>query len=158
MLVRGSPPRLKESDPLPTLMAQLQVNINNVARCTIGSTKSDRLRVEDLLCAAGLPSLNRMVVYTVAMECWRALSLRDVSDGPLNPLGKLLSPSISDGSAPARTRAAQSGCLPPPTKYQVDSFTWWAYTCWNASPALRSASTVSAAKRAATELAASAPL
>ncbi len=165
-LVRGKigyacallPPRLKESDPHPTLMSQLQVNVNNVARSTIGCKKGDRLRIEDLLREAGLPSLNRMVVYAVAMECWRALSLRDVPDGPLNPLGELLSPPLSS-SAPSRsTRAALSGCLPPPTKFQVDTFTWWAYTCWNASPALRIASTVTAAKRAANELAASAPL
>ncbi len=153
------PPRLNESDPLPTLMSQLQVNMNNVARSTIGCKKSDRIRVEDLLQEAGLPSLNRMVVYTIAMECWRALSLRDVPDGPLNPLGTLLSPPNNSAiSARSCTRAAQSGCLPPPAKYQVDSFTWWAYTCWNAAPALRSATTMSAAKRAATELAAAAPI
>ncbi len=173
-LVRGKigyacavfPPRLKESDPLSSLMAQLQVNMNNVARSMIGCKKSDRLRIQDLLHEAGLSSLNRMVVYTVAMECWRALSLRDVPDGPLNPLGSLLSPpssnlnsnSNSNSNQFARTRAALSGCIPPPTKYQVDSFTWWAYTCWNSSPALRRATNVSAAKKAANELAASAPL
>ncbi len=149
------PPRLKEADPTPTHMAQLQVNMNNVARSTIGCRKSDRLRVEDLLCEARFPSLNRMVVYTVAMECWRALSLRDVPNGPLNPLGNLLSPIHTCRS---NTRAALSGCIPPPTKFQVDSFIWWAYTCWNASPALRMAATASDAKRAATELAESAPL
>ena len=157
-------PRLRSSDPTSSTMAQLQVCVNNVARATIGYKKSDRLRVEELLSEASFVSVNRLVIYSIAMECWRALSLRDVPDGPLNPLGKLLSPTINvnDLSSPtrsrARTRAAQSGCLPPPTKFQVDSFTWWAYTCWNASPALRSATTMSAAKRAANELAASAPI
>ncbi len=154
------PPRWRETDPLPTLMAQLQVNMNNVARSTIKCRKSDKITVANLLKESGFPSLNRMVVYTVAMECWRALSLRDVPGGPLNPLGSLLSPPDSDDgpSSRSRTRAALSGCLPPPSKVQVNSFTWWAYTCWNSSPALRMATNVSAAKKAANELAALTPL
>ena len=148
------PPRFSATDPSPTLMAQLQVCVNNVARATIRCNKCDKLRVEDLLNEAGFPSINRLVIYTIAMECWRALNLRDVTNGPLNPLGNILfPPSVCSG----RTRAAKSGCIPPPTKHQIDSFCWWAYTCWNSSPALRAAATVSAAKRAANELAASAP-
>ena len=150
------PPRLSDTDPLSTHMSQLQVCVNNVARATIGSSKSEKIRVEDLLHEAGFPSINRLVVYSIAMECWRALNLRDVHDGPLNPLGNILSPPSSPCSG--RTRAAASGCIPPPSKYQVESFSWWAYTCWNSSPSLRAAATVSAAKRAANELAASAPL
>ncbi len=148
------PPRF--GDPSSSsLMSKLQVCVNNVARSTIGSKKSDKLKVEDLLQEAGFPSINRLVIYSIAMECWRALNLRDVSDGPLNPLGNILSPP---STCSGRTRAATSGCIPPPTKHQVDSFCWWAYTCWNLSPSLRAATTVSAAKRAANELAASAPL
>ena len=147
-------PRFKDSDPTSTVMAQLQVCVNNLARATIGITKSDRLKVEDLLSEAGFESVNRMVVYSIAMECWRALNLRDVVGGPLNPLGTMLSPTASSSS---RTRAAVNGCLPPPTKYQTDTFAWWAYTCWNASPLLRAATTVSAAKRAAKLLAENAP-
>ncbi len=136
-------------------MNQLQVNINNAARAILGVKNSDKIRVEELLEEASLPSLNRLVIYTIAMECWRALSLRDVPNGPLNPLGALLSRSRSRNS---RTRAATSGCLPPPAKHLVHSFTWWSYTCWNSSPELRAAKTVSAAKRAADKLAAMAPL
>ncbi len=151
------PPRFLTTDPTNVLMQQLQVGVNNVARATLRTKKTDRLHVEELLSEAGFPSLNRLVIYTIAMECWRALSLRDVPpDGPLNPLGALLSPPPSTLSV-SRTRAATSGCLPPPTKHQVNSFIWWAYTCWNSSPLLRSATNVSAAKRAAIKLAASAP-
>ena len=148
-------PRFSDADPTSTLMHQLQVNMNNVARAMVGAKKSDKIRVENLLEEASLPSINRLVIYTIAMECWRALTLRDVTDGPLNPLGALLSgPRICNSC----TRAATSGCLPPPTKHLVNSFTWWSYTCWNSSPELRAALTVSAAKRAANELANSAPL
>ena len=93
------------------------------------------------------------------MECWRALRLRDVPNGPLNPLGSLLSPPPTDTESKAPpTRAVKSGCIPPPAKHQIDSFTWWGYTCWNSSPLLRLAPTVSAAKRAAAVLAAAAPI
>ncbi len=150
------PPRLSADDPNPSLMSQLQVNINNVARATIGAKKSDKIHVEDLLAEAGFPSLNKLVVYTIAMECWRALNLRDVPNGPLNPLGSLLKNNEASVTN-TRTRAAKTGCLPPPAKYQVDSFTWWGYTCWNSSPPLRAATTVTAAKKAANEFIESVP-
>ena len=152
------PPRLKPTDSSNELMSQLQVGINDVARAIVGSRRSDKIKVEDLLQKAGFNSVNRMVIYAIAMECWRALNLRDVSDGPLNPLGTILSPPTASNDVVPRTRSVASGCLPPPTKKQVCTFTWWAHTCWNVSPLLRSATTLSAAKRAAKELAASAPI
>ncbi len=148
-------PRLNSSDPTSLLLSQLQVNINKLAMATIGAKRSERRRVEDILNEAGFESLNRLTVYSIAMECWRALSLRDVPNGPLNPLGTVLT---SNNKPYFPTRANTSGCLPPPTKYQVDAFSWWAYTCWNLSPSLRSATTLSAAKRAAKLLAEEAPL
>ncbi len=103
-------PRFSDGDPTSTLMHQLQVKVNNVPRAMIGAKKSDKIRVEDLLEEASLPSINRLVIYTISMECWQALSLRDVPNGPLNPLGALLSESRTCNS---RTRAGTSGCLPP---------------------------------------------
>ncbi len=152
-------PRFNPSDPTPTLMAQLQVSVNDLARAMVGAKRCDRLKVEDLLSEAGLISVNRLVIYSIAMECWRALSQRDVPDGPLNPLGLIMSCSNpnTNSTHSTRTRAAANGCLPPPTKVHVESFIWWAHICWNLSPPLRSAANVSAAKRAANELAASAP-
>ena len=154
------PPRLKPTDPTNILMSKLQVGINDVARATIGSRRSDRLKVEDLLQEAGFSSLNRMTVYAIAMECWRALNLRDVTDGPLNPFGMLLTcpNSVNDAAfTHTCTRSVTSGCLPLPTKHQACTFIWWAHTCWNLSPLLRSAKTVSAATRATKELATSVP-
>ncbi len=157
------PPRFKAEDTSPSLMAKLQVNVNDVARAMIGAKRSDKIHTEDLLKESGLPSINRLVIYTIAMECWRALKLRDVPNGPMNPLGNLLSPPTAATSADnkplrTRTRAENSGCIPPPARYQINSFTWWAYTCWNSSPLLRLAPTVSAATSASTELAAAAPI
>ncbi len=54
---------------------------------TIGVKKTDRRIVEDIPNKAGFTSLNRMVLYSIVMECWRTLSLQDVPNGPLNPLG-----------------------------------------------------------------------
>ncbi len=151
------PPRFKASDPTNVLISQLQVNVNNAARAILGSSKSDQVKEEDFLNKTGLPSINRKIVYTIAMECWRALNLCDVPNGPLNPLGCILSPPSSTYSSSQRTRAATSGCIPPPAKHLVESFSWWAYTCCNSSSPLRSANTVFSAKRAANELAASCP-
>ncbi len=103
-------PRFESSDPTSAPMAQLQVAVNDLARSIIGTKRSDRLKVEELLPDAGLISVNRLVIYTIATECWRALNQRDVSHGPLNPLGLLLN---CPNSIPVRTRAAANGCLPP---------------------------------------------
>ncbi len=146
-------PRLKSTDPTTAAMAKLQVSVNDLARATVGANRSDRLKVEDLLEEDGFESVNRTIIYSIAMECWRALNYRDVPNGPLTPLGDILSGPCSSSSSNPRTRSAANGCLPPPTKYQMDTFTWWAHTCWNASPLLRSAPTVSAAKKAAKMLA-----
>ncbi len=102
------PPRFSSSDPTNVLMQQIQVGINTVARATLKTKKTDRTHVEDLLSIAGLPSLNRLVIY--AMECWRALSLRDAPNCPLNPLGTLLSPPTSTSSTirTTHTRAVTS--------------------------------------------------
>ncbi len=112
------PPRFGPADTTNVLMLQLQVGVNNVARVTIGSRRSDRLKVSDLLQEAGLPSVNRMTIYAIAMECWRALNLRDVPNSPLNPLGTILSPPDDVvgplGPRPrTRTRTVASGSLPP---------------------------------------------
>ncbi len=111
-------PRFNSSDPTSALMAQLQVAVNDLARATIGTKRSDRLKVGELLSEAGLISVNRLVIYSIAMECWRALSQRDVPHGPLNPLGLLMTCSNSI-SAPARTRSATNGCLPPPRNFML---------------------------------------
>ncbi len=104
-------PRLNDSDPCSTFVAQLQVCICNLARATVGVKKSDRLKVEDLLHKAGFEMVNRKVMYSIAMECWRVLSLRDVPDGPLNPLGAIL---FTNSSRSLHTRWANSDCLSPP--------------------------------------------
>ncbi len=117
-------PRLNDSDATSTIMAQFQVRIYDLARATIGTKKSDRLRVEDLLSEAGLESLNRMIIYSIVMECWCALSPRDMPNGPLNPLGSILSTPINSSMATSsRTRSANKCCFPP-TKFRMDMFTW----------------------------------
>ncbi len=163
-LVRGKlgyaclilPPRLKESDPTNQLMAKLQVCINDIGRAIIGCKRSEKKRVEDILIESELPSINRLIIRTVCVEAWKALNFRDTPDVGLTPLGNLL---LSNCAPPrSNTRAASSGCLPPPSKRPMESFPWWAYTCWNRSLPLRTAPTLAAAKRAANELAMSAPI
>ena len=163
------PPRMTEHDPQNVLMHKLQVSLNDVARSIIGCSRSDKIKVEELLQRSGMPSLNRMVVETIGAECWKALRMRDSPDLPLTPLGQLL--DVSSALPPAttsynngtcsvsvrKTRAGASGSIPPPTKIQVEAFTWWAYRLWNSSMALRTAPTLTAARSAASSAAQAVP-
>ena len=51
-----------------SLMAALQVRVNDVARVICGSSQSDQRTVADLLKSSGLPSVNRLVIKSIAVE------------------------------------------------------------------------------------------
>ncbi len=156
-------PRLKKTDPLNAQMCFLQTAVNDVGRAMIGSRRRDMKNVKEVLEESGMPSVNKLIVKAIGTACWKALKVTDTVNGPLNPLGNLLlsrNPSSSSAN-PRRTRAGLSGCLPPlpppPAKTKINSFVWRAHLLWNGSPSLRSAPTLSAASRAANDLAVSAP-
>ncbi len=149
------PPRMCEQAPKNVLMNKIQVALNDVGRAIVGCRRSEKIKVEDILDESSIPSLNKIVIETIGIECWKALNIRDAPDLPLNPLGNLLT---VNKVAVRKTRADTSNSLPPPTKIQSESFMWWAYTMWNSSLPLRSAPTLNAAKSAAVAVAATAPI
>ncbi len=151
-------PRLLSTDPVNRDMAAIQVAINDCSRAIIGSNRCERQPVQELLDRTGLPSLNRLVVQNIAVEAWKGINyVNDSSDGSKIPIGEILCPP-KQGNRNRITRATSSNCIPPPTKYKTDTFAWYAYTIWNLSPTLRSAPTLSAARKAAKELAMTAPI
>ena len=109
--------------------------LNDVGRYIIGSSRSDRKSVEEVLDESGMPSVNKLIVKAIAMACWKAIRVTVTPNGPLNPLGSLLySRDPSSSSNPRRTRAGRSGCLPLPAKTRINSFAWWAHLLWNEFP------------------------
>jgi hypothetical protein len=90
-----------------------------------------------------------MIEKAVAMEAWNAFHSSDGDDGARYPIGAL----IFDGTDRCRnTRAVMAG------KVQillqgVTTFATHTAQIWNASPALRTAETRSAARQAASDLA-----
>ena len=142
-------------------MASLQVAVNDVGRSAIHSSRSDRKPVEELLKESRRPSMNRLVIETIGVECWKALRLSDVPNGPLNPLGIILSPTGSPAlvrASHSRTRAATTGSIAPPAKRQVESFVWQAYHIWNSNLDLRKSPTLAAARRASSTIAMVSPI
>ncbi len=165
-------------------LARIPTAINDSARSITGSSRVDRLAVEEILQKSKLPSLNRLVVRNIALECWKGMRVNDGPDGTLNPVGKLLlgagaaataaatAATAAGGAAAAGTPAATTtpaaahritrqrvaGLLKPPTKVNVYSFVWHAVQVWNSSPELRLAKNLSEAKRASDKLAASMPI
>ncbi len=152
------PPRFCVKDPVCSLMADLQIAVNDVGRAMIGSSRSDRKKVEEVLSESNLPSINRLVIETIGVECWKALRTSDVPNGPLNPLGDILCPSSTLAMATGRTRAAATGSIAPPAKKQVASFIWGAYRAWNSNLDLRKSTTLNAAKNASASFALSSPI
>ncbi len=141
-------PRLTTDEPVTSATNKLQTCINDAARIISGTTLSDKIRTETLLLRTGLPSLNRLVIKSIAIECWRALSMG-------TPLGSL----ISGGHKASRpTRMTVSDKLAPPFRFPRDSMAWHAVRIWNMSDELRSAATIYSAKRAATRFSLTCPL
>ena len=153
-LAASIPPRFSVEDPLHGGLHDLQVCINSAARAILRETQGNRTSVATLLARTGLPSLNGLMVRTVAVECWRALNVLDGPDAQPSLLADLIG---VPGSGTRLTRFNIAGMLSPPST-STDTLVWAAYRAWNLSENLRQAATLSSAKRAAISLAALAPL
>ena len=147
-------PRLLETDPVQKDLAAIQTAVNDCARAIIGSRRSDKLPIPALLEKAGVPSVNHLIIEQLAVETWKGMNYE--SNGVRLPIGQILCPPRIPPSR--QTRASSSNCIPPPTKFKSDTFAWFAYRLWNTSPTLRLAPTLTAARKAAKELAAAAPI
>ncbi len=141
-------PRLTEDEAVVTATQKLQVCINNAARVVLNISKADKIHTATLLAKTGLPSLNRLLVKSIAIECWRALNM-------CTPLGNV----ICGGRKPCRpTRMGSSGKLNPPFKFPRASMAWHAVRLWNLHEELRSAPNLNCAKRVAERIASTCPL
>ena len=116
------------------------------------------VRMDTLLSKSCLASYNRMAVKAIAVETWKAVHSCDGPNGARNPLGALLTssccrPSSESNNARFTTRSATNGLLPYPMRHFIPTFACHARRIWNASLSLRTATSLTAAKKAATELA-----
>jgi hypothetical protein len=137
-----------------TLNHQTQVAYNRVARSITGCRLRDRISTKDLLERAGIPSLNEMIVSSVAMETWNARHSYDGGNGAKNYVGAII---FDQDRALKSTRAAAAGMVEVPLRGR-DTFVSSGARTWNSSEALREGSTRSSAKLAAKNLAARSPL
>ena len=113
----------------------LQSLLNSLARTLLGVRLADRLRSVDLLDRSGLPSLNQLVIRSAAMAAWQASR-----GGPLSHL--LVCHSDRSRGAANNLRVAADNSI------GAQNMT----ACWNASEALRNATTYHSAKVAAHKL------
>ena len=152
------PPRLGSYDAQPSAaLKSIQVSINDVARSITGKTRTDHVRVPDLLHNAGLPSLNEIVVRAVAMETWKANHSSDGGNGGRNPIGKIIFSSSPIVENERLTRSKTAGIVPNPLR-GTDTFAVHAVNMWNMSSDLRMAPTKHAAAAIAENLAKAAPI
>jgi hypothetical protein len=123
-----------------------QVALNDVARSIVGCKRSDRVKIEELLESARIPSFNRLVATATAMEAWKSFHSTDGGSGRRNPVGELLfSRTISSSSL---LRAATAREIHVPLQGHT-TLVGQATVIWNRVPELRLASTLAEAKRTA---------
>jgi hypothetical protein len=147
----ASPRLLSGEAPTPsTLYHQIQVAYNRVERSIAGIKIKDRVAIPDLLERAGMPSVNGMVVNAVAMETWNCRHSSDGGNGAQNFVGSLI---FGTGEAVKTTRAATAGMAVVPLRGR-DIFVSNGARTWNASGALREATSKSSARLAAKNIAA----
>jgi hypothetical protein len=108
------------------------------------------ITTKDLLERAGIPSLNEMIVSSVAMETWNARHSNDGGNGAKNYVGAII---LDQDSALKSTRAAAAGMVEFPLRGR-DIFVSSGARTWNLSEALREVLTKLSAKISAKNLAA----
>jgi hypothetical protein len=143
-----------EAETPSTLYHHIQVAYNRVARSITGVKIRDRVSVPELLERAGIPSINGMVVNAIAIETWNCRHSSDGGNEAKNFVGSTI---FDTGEAVKTTRAATAG-MAVVTLRGRDTFLSNGAKTWNASEALRVASSKSAARLAAKNLAARSPL
>jgi hypothetical protein len=148
------PTQIGEAKTPTTLYHQIQVAYNRVARSITGVKIRERVAIPDLLERAGLPRVNGMVVNAVCMETWNCRHSSDSRNGAKNFVGSLI---FNTGEAIKTTRAASAGMALVPLRGK-DTFVSNGARTWNASEALREATSKLAARLAANNLAARLPL
>ncbi len=144
-------PRLSSEDPQSGNMAKLQARINDAARVIRGVSLVDACPTSELLNTTGLPSANRLAIKSTAIEAWKALGPGATSND--DPLITLFGPTVC-----SNTRASTAGLLGPATRLPFDTFVNAATMIWNKYPLLRTAPTLTAAKKIATDIALAAPI
>ena len=130
--------RLNTDTSVPTQKHEGQVALNDLARILTGKKRSEHINTSDLAAKAGIPTLNEVIIRRAGLEAWKACR------------GGALKNSVRENSA--RSRAATLGLVERSSNSVADTNI---ANCWNASAKLRTATTVSGAKEAARELAAS---
>jgi len=67
--------RFDESDPSRAVFHDLQVLQNDTLRIITGNKRSDRVRVQDMLTATNMLSMNQLAAYNALIEIWKSRAL-----------------------------------------------------------------------------------
>jgi hypothetical protein len=155
-IAASATPRLNALEPLPASAKATQVALNDVERTVTSGKRTDHVAVEDLLTRANMMSFNRLAAVAAATETWKSFHSTDGEDGGRNLIGKTLFDQVQRGGA--RTlRSEAAGEVRVPLQ-GCKTLLKTAANIWNSAPELRSATTLTAAKRASKSFAATIPI
>ena len=119
----------------PSARGPTEVLLNDLLRVLIGVIRADRLKTEDLLDRAQIPSLNQIVVRQSALNAWRA-----VHEGAMSEL--LVPYVVGRGAENNLRRSVSQRCTASSNMALV----------WNSSPELRQAKTIREARAVARKI------
>jgi hypothetical protein len=128
-----------------------QVALNDVARSITGHRRTDHIKIDSLLSEAGIPSLNQVLVRSIATEAWKSLNSNDGADNGRNMLDRLLFPNDDSGHKDRQMRSLVEGKIDVPLRGH-DTFITHASHLWNRSDLLRTATTKAEATAIASKL------
>jgi hypothetical protein len=135
--------RPRMTDDAPPHSADIraaQVALNDVARSITGHRRTDHIKIDSLLSEAGIPSLNQVLVRSIATEAWKSFNSNDGADNSRNMLGRLLFPNDDSGHKDRQMRSLAEGKIAVPLRGH-DTFITHAAHLWNGSDVLRAATT-----------------
>jgi hypothetical protein len=136
--------------PIPELLAQVQVAVNNMALSVVGCRREDHVTIVDLLEAAKYLLLNQQVVKATAMSVRSAYHSSNGSNSARNPVGTKMFGSVNLPTARS-SRATTAGEVWVRTR-GIDMHVTHGLEVWNACKELRdSKSKAEASHAVATE-------
>lgn len=122
------PLRLREDEPVNSLMSRVRITYNKVLRLLTGTTLRKKMSVKNMLKKLEWPSLNQLCAETRLLEAWK------IANDPNSPLCGIM--KLRETTSNMKTRSQRHKVMVPgrQTKLSKTSFVYPTAKIWNNAP------------------------